>query len=406
MTNQILKEDTFVYIQNVLKKSNQNRLLTKILSCIMQSNPDTVKKYTYHINNNEWFVYDGETFKITLNLAHTYHCFFNKLSGFNLRFGTTLDQDPELCELGPEIADIEIVTGSCPKVNSENCRWCYKNNTSAPGKIMTLDEFKTVIESFPKNLSQVALGITGVKSNPYLEDILLYLKSQGIIGNLTLTGADMDDRLCNILASNCGAVAVSCYDKAKDLCYKTIKKLHDVAIKKYGRHMSVNMHIVIADFSIQHVMDVLSDIKSRKVDGLKSVVMLHAKPVGRAKNLDCSLSEENLTKVIQYCLDNDISFGFDSCNGYNVQKILDKLRHSELCSVIEPCESGRLSIYVNVDGKITPCSFVEHTFEKDAIDLLKGNIKVNEIWTTNSMLNSFRNCSKCSKSCPIFKLDC
>ena len=108
------------------------------------------------------------------------------------------------------------------------------------------------------------------------------------------------------------------------------------------------MHIVIADFSMNHIMDVLNDIKIGNVPGLKSVVMLHAKPVGRAAKLDCSLSKENLTKVIKFCIENNISFGFDSCNGHNVQDILVEMGHSELCSSIEPCESARESRFTSM----------------------------------------------------------
>lgn len=382
------------------------KLAASISLAILQSSPEKVKKYEYDVEEKKWIVYHGDTFKLTFCEDHSYNCFFNKLNGHNVRFGKTVDEDPEYCSLGPEIADIEIVTGSCPKVNSENCRWCYKNNTSAPGKVMTLEDFQEVISRFPINLTQVALGITGVKSNPYLKDILIYLKKLGIIGNLTLTGADLDDEMADVLCEYCGACAVSCYDKAKELCYSTIKRLHDNAKKKFNRDMHLNMHIVIADFSMNHIMDVLNDIKDEKVPGLRSVVMLHAKPVGRAKNLDCNLSKENLTKVIKFCLDNKISFGFDSCNGHNVQDILIEMGKPELCSSIEPCESGRMSIYVNVEGKITPCSFVEHVYENSAIDLLNSNITIKDVWMTDKMLNTFRNCTKCSKSCPIYSLDC
>ena len=368
------------------------------------------KKYEYAIEvegkKQDWLVVDTTTHKFVLNRDGSYAQFFNKTTGFNARMGRTVDDDPSWCPLGPEIADIEIVTGSCPKVNSENCRWCYKNNTSAAGKVMTLEQFKKVVGSFPKNLSQIALGITGVKSNPYLKDILAWLREVGIVGNLTLTGADLDDEMTDVLCEYCGACAVSCYDKAKDLCYNTIKNLHDTAREKFKRNMSVNMHIVIADFSMPHIMDVLNDIKDGKVPGLKSVVMLHAKPVGRAKNLDCSLSKENLTKVITFCLDNNISFGFDSCNGYNVQDILVEMGKAHLCGSIEPCESARCSLYCNVEGEITPCSFVEHVFEDSAIDLLNNDIKLEEVWASNKMLNGFRNCSRCSTSCPIYALDC
>ena len=166
------------------------------------------------------------------------------------------------------------------------------------------------------------------------------------------------------------------------------------------------MHIVIADFSIVHVLDVLDDIRNGKVPGLKSVVMLHAKPVGRAEKLDCSLSKANLEKVIRFCLDNHISFGFDSCNGHNVQDILTEMGRSELCNSIEPCESASASIYCNVEGKVTPCSFVEHVYEKDAIDLLNSTESISDVWMKNKMLNGFRNCSKCSRSCPVYDLDC
>lgn len=404
--NTILKEKNFKYIPDALLKAKKMRYFTKVMASIVQSRPDDVIREFYKADGDTWVVYHGPTFKMTMNESHTYHCFFSKLDGFNLRFGKTVDDDPEYCGLGPEIADIEIVTGSCPKVNSENCRWCYKNNTSAPGKVMSFEQFKKVVESFPINLTQVALGITGVKSNPYLKDILVWLREQGIIGNLTLTGADLNDEITDVLCEYCGACAVSCYDKAKDLCYSTIKRLHDNAKEKFNRDMHLNMHIVIADFSMDHIMDVLNDIKNGKVPGLKSVVMLHAKPVGRAKNLDCSLSKENLTKVIKFCLDNNISFGFDSCNGHNVQDILMEIGKPEFCSSIEPCESGRMSIYVNVEGKITPCSFVEHVYENSAIDLLNSDVMVKDVWMTDKMLNAFRNCTKCSKSCPIYSLDC
>lgn len=404
--NTILTEKNFKYIPDTLLKAKEIRYFTKVMATIVQSRPDDIIRKFYKADGDTWVVYHGPTFKMTMNESHTYHCFFSKLDGFNLRFGKTIDDDPEYCGLGPEIADIEIVTGSCPKVNSENCRWCYKNNTSAPGKVMTLEDFQEVISRFPINLTQVALGITGVKSNPYLKDILIYLRKLGIIGNLTLTGADLDDEMADVLCEYCGACAVSCYDKAKELCYSTIKRLHNNAKEKFNRDMHLNMHIVIADFSMDHIMDVLNDIKNGKVPGLKSVVMLHAKPVGRAKNLDCSLSKENLAKVIKFCLDNNISFGFDSCNGHNVQDILMEMGKPELCSSIEPCESGRMSIYVNVEGKITPCSFVEHVYENSAIDLLNSDAIVKDVWMTDKMLNTFRNCTKCSKSCPIYSLDC
>lgn len=411
MSTNAVPDDELLWMSKKLASYSKDLQLgrayaAKLLASVLKSQSQALDVHQYDVNGKKWTVVCGGSFKMTWCSDRSYNCFFCKDDGFNIRFGKEVDEDVDFCELGPEIADIEVVTGSCPKVSSENCRWCYKNNTSAPGKVMTLSQFKEVISAFPKNLAQVALGITGVKSNPYLGDMLLWLKSQGIVGNLTLTGADLDDKMADALCQSCGACAVSCYDKAKELCYSTIKRLHDNAKSKFNRDMHLNMHIVIADFSMSHVMDVLNDIKCGKVPGLRSVVMLHAKPVGRAKGLDCSLSKANLAEVVKFCLSNGISFGFDSCNGHNVQDVLAEMGRSDLCSSIEPCESARLSIYCSVDGKVTPCSFVEHVYENSAIGLLGTGTQVQDVWCTDKMLESFRNCTKCSKSCPVYKLDC
>ncbi len=372
--NEAWSKNLVKYLKNDFTKFNLQHMLIEIIPTLNMSRKYNVDVHSYEVDGIKWVVADGKHFKYTFADDNSYHDFFNKESGFNARWGKNLEDDPEMCKLGPEIADIEIVTGSCPKINSENCRWCYKNNTSALGKTMSLDDFKKIIMSFPKNLTQVALGITGVRSNPNLPSMLKWLRENGIVGNLTLTGADLDDEMADVLCEYCGACAVSCYDKAKELCYSTIKKISERAKNKFLRNMSVNMHIVIADFSMNHVMDVLHDIKDGKVQGLKSVVMLHAKPVGRAKSIDCSLSKKNLTIVVKYCLENNISFGFDSCNGHNVQEILSELGKSNLCDSIESCESSRMSIYVAVDGKMTPCSFVEHVYEESAIDMLDMDV--------------------------------
>lgn len=363
--------------------------------------------YQYRAAGHVWIVVDASRYKIVWNDDRSYNSFFCKDDGFNIRFGKEVDIDPEMCALGPEIADIEIAVGGCPKINGiDDCRWCYKDSSSTVGKAMDLDSFKKIIAKFPKNLSKVALGITGVKSNPWLKDILAYLKSIGIASDLTLTGADLDDEMAEALCKHCVACAVNCYDKAKELCYKTIEKLHSTAIEKFGRNMAVDMHVVLADFSIDHAMTVLDDIRAGKVPGLTTIVFLHAKPVGRAKNLDCSLSKDNLRKVVDFCLNNKISFGFDCCNGHNVEDLLVEMGKQDCGLSIEHCESARMSIHVNVDGKMMPCRFVESIYADSAIDLLNTAADVQDFWTSSIMLNSFRDSKRCSKSCPAYQLDC
>lgn len=170
--NETWSKNLVKYLRNDFTKFNLQHMLIEIIPIVNVSRKYNVDVHSYEVDGIKWVVADGKHFKYTFADDDSYHDFFNKESGFNARWGKNLEDDPEMCKLGPEIADIEIVTGSCPKINSENCRWCYKNNTSALGKTMSLDDFKKIIMSFPKNLTQVALGITGVRSNPNLPSML------------------------------------------------------------------------------------------------------------------------------------------------------------------------------------------------------------------------------------------
>lgn len=408
--NYILTEPNFNYIPKLLaevgKTDNSLKLMFfKVFCCISASKPDDIIKKEYTVNSKKWIVYHGPTFKMTLNEDHTYHCFFNKLNGFNLRFGKTIEDDPTYCELGPEILDLEVsVNGCVPVPGSTNCRYCYKNNTNAKPTNMTFETFADIIHTFPINLSQIAFGITGLQTNPDLPKMFEYCRKIGIIPNVTTVGADMNDEMKDMLCKYAGAVAVSCYTGAKELCYKTIKELHDYAKEKYDRDLHVNMHIVVSKDNMAHLKDVLADIAAKKVDGLKSVVLLRIKPKGRASKMDCTLSHAEYKDLVTYCLNNNISFGFDSCSATPVIDVLNEIGKPELCKCCEPCESSKLSSYINVKGEYWSCSFAEGTDFIKPINVLDYK-HVYDWWNSNEVVK-VRFCKNpACKSCPIYNLD-
>ena len=376
----------------------------KIMLCAIESK-NSIAIYHYNVLNKKWHVLDGKTFKVTWCEDHHYNCFFDKKDGFNIRFGKEVDEDVEVCELGPEILDLEISQNGCvPVPGSTNCKYCYKNNTNATPTNMSFETFKKIVDSFPKNLSQIAFGITGLKTNPDMPKMFKYCRDVGIIPNVTTVGADMDDEILNVLCEYCGAVAVSCYTGAKELCYKTIKMIHDRAKEKFHRDMSVNMHIVVSKDNMTHLKDVLKDIAENKVDGLKSVVLLRIKPKGRAAKMDCVVPYSIYEELVTYCLDNKISFGFDSCSATPVIEVLKKIGRSELCSSAEPCESSRLSGYISVDGKYWSCSFAEGTNFIKPINVLDYKSSID--WWNSNEVKEVRFCKNpACKSCPIYDLD-
>ena len=378
---------------------------TKMLASIIKSKNNTLDATEYEVEGHKWIVVCGQTFKMTWNDDRSYNCFFCKEDGFNVRFGKEVDDDVEYCELGPEILDLEVsVNGCVPVPGSTNCKYCYKNNTNAKPTNMSFETFKQIVDSFPKNLSQIAFGITGLKTNPDMPKMFQYCRDIGIIPNVTTVGADMDNEVLDVLCEKCGAVAVSCYTGAKELCYKTIKLIHDRAKEKFNRDLHVNIHIIVSEDNMPHLRDVLKDIANKKVDGLKSVVLLRIKPKGRASHMNCHVSKDIYKELVTFCLDNNISFGFDSCSATPVMEVLKDIGKPEYCSSCEPCESSKLSSYINVHGEYWSCSFAEGTSFIKPINVLKYDCVID--WWNNDEVKKVRFCKNpACKSCPIYNLD-
>lgn len=401
----ITKNRFFAY--PLLKLAVGTSLYSHVRNDIMKSNLKDIKEHIYrNVDNDTWHVFEGSTFKLTVNESHTYNCFFSKISGLNIRFGKNLKDDPQYCGLGPEILDLEVsVNGCTPVKGSCNCKYCYKNNNNSTPTNMTFETFKLIMSKFPKNLSQIAFGITGLNTNPDLIKMLEYSVDNGIIPNLTTVGADMTDKIKDALCKNCGAVAVSCYPGAKELCYSTINDLKQYAEKVYKKDMHINMHIVVSEDNAKHIFEVLDDIASKKVKGLRSIVFLRIKPKGRAEKLNCKISPELYEKIIKFCIKNNISFGFDSCSAKSVMKVLSNIGMEHLCNNCESCESSSLSSYINVNGEYCSCSFVE-----GRLDVIKP-LKVldyntfSDLWNSESVVNIRNVTAKCEESCPWYKLD-
>ncbi|MBP5784159.1 MAG: hypothetical protein J6W16_01065, partial [Methanobrevibacter sp.] len=146
------------------------------------------------------------------------------------------------------------------------------------------------------------------------------------------------------------------------------------------------------------------DIADKKVDGLKSVVLLRIKPKGRAEKMDCVVPMDIYRELVTYCIDNKISFGFDSCSATPVMEVLKEIGKPELCSSAEPCESSKLSSYINVNGEYWSCSFAENTDFIKPINVLDHKSTIN--WWNSDEVKRVRFCENpACKSCPIYRLD-
>jgi len=254
---------------------------------------------------------------------------------------------------------------------------------------MTLDTFKAIIGKMPTSLTQVALGITGMQANPDLLPIMRHCRSMGIVPNFTLAGSDLTKELAIESARLAGAVAVSARKGTKDLCYETVRLYNALGLKQ------VNIHVMLSAETEDFANEVIHDFQhDERLKNLNAVVFLGVKPKGRAKDKFHPLPQSGYDKLVSYCLENGIRFGFDSCSASRFERAVDKAEVSDAFKKAmklrsESCESDLFSCYINVKGEFWHCSFSEHEPTFASVDVLKAKDFVRDVWYAPEV-NAFR----------------
>lgn len=341
---------------------------------------------------------DGELLKFLESKDYNYG--FNYNTGYFERWGKTIEDDPDWSPFGPEIMDIEISEGEgC----SQSCPFCYKNNSKGNKAInMSLKTFEKIFKTFPKSVTQIAFGITSVASHPELFDIFQHCRNYRIVPNVTINGSDpVTDFQIGKLSILCGAVAVSVVYPNQEKAYDLIDRLTMAGIKQ------INIHCVISNQTIDNAYEVCKSIKNDvRLSKLNAIVFLGLKPKARGQSFDV-LPTEEYGKLVNYCLDNNVSFGFDSCSSPKFDKSLemsslDENTRKKLTSFSERCESGLFSAYIDVSGKYWHCSFGENRDDAYGIDVTQVNDFLKEVWLSEPM-NEWRNkLFKLNRECPLY----
>jgi MoaA/NifB/PqqE/SkfB family radical SAM enzyme len=321
---------------------------------------------------------DAEGYKSFRSPAYNYH--FNKGNGLFVRWGETIEDDPQWSPYGPEIADIEISTGDC----SSGCPWCYKSNGSEAGKHMTLSTLEYVLDSLPNTITQVALGITDADANPDFVAMLEACRERGIVPNYTTSGFGLTPEIEAATARLCGAVAVSVYPHNREVAWDTVRRLVGLGMEQ------VNVHLLYYDANKAFVQSVLRE--AADVDGLNAVVLLGLKPKGGAEGWK-PMGQQAFSELVD---GTDVRIGFDSCSAPKFEQWAAERGRHDLLKFSEPCESTLFSIYINVDGKALPCSFAEGCEEP---------IEIESAWTS-PQFESFRNrLWDNQRRCPLYNLN-
>lgn len=313
--------------------------------------------------------------------SKTYNWVFNPNNGFFVRWGKTLDDDPEFSPIGPEILDIEVST-ICHKA----CSWCYKSNT-AKGKNMSFDTFKEILDKIPDNLTQVAFGVGDIDANPDLWKMMDYCREKNVVPNITINGEGIDSEIASRL-SVCGAIAVSHYDNEK--CFNTINLLKDAGCKQ------INIHKLLSNETFLNTLSLLSDYRLGILPKVNSIVLLSLKPIGN-RNTMTQIDYNNFKVIVEYGMKHNIPLGFDSCSANNFLKVVEGSPSYPIYETLaEPCESTLFSMYVNVEGKAFPCSFTEFG---EGLEITNN---FEDVWFSDLFKDFRKKLFLCKRSCPVY----
>lgn len=331
--------------------------------------------------------------------SEDYNYNFNKENGMFVRWGKEINDDPDYCEFGPEILDIEVTT-SCRGPAGKPCSFCYKSNGPS-GENMSFETFKKILDKMPRTLNQCAFGADAqCESNPDIWKMMDYCrnnKRNPIVPNITV--ADITDETADKLAKHCGAVAVSRYED-KNICYDSVERL-----TKRGMEQ-VNIHMMISKETFDQAKETLIDYyKDRRLKDLNAIILLSLKTKGRGKHHN-PLTNEQFKDLVDYAIDNNIPLGFDSCSAPKfINSIQDREGKNKYLTCVEPCESTCFSSYVGVDGKFYPCSFCENEGEwTEGLDVTNCENFVKDIWNNTKTL-AFRNKLLANdRNCPVFEV--
>lgn len=329
----------------------------------------------------------------------SYNYDFDDVTGKFSRWGETEADDPQYSPIGPELIDIEVST-ICHGINGKPCPHCYKSNTGI-GENMSLETFKTIFHKLPKSILQIAFGLGDLTANSELLEIFWYCRDHGVIPNVTINGWGLTDEWAFKLAEVCGAVAVSRYDD-KNICYDAVEKLTNAGLKQ------VNIHQLVAEETYENCMETIRDIGTdSRLKDLNAIVFLSLKKKGRGEGFT-RMSQEKFNSIVSYCLDNWLRFGFDSCSSEKFLSFLN--RHpkydptkDQLKQNVEPCESTLFSMYVDVKGRIWPCSFCEGFIPLGGRYVTTSKDFLSDIWYGN--FKTFRHLlTENCRSCPLYEV--
>lgn len=259
-----------------------------------------------------------------------------------------------------------------------DCAICLRRRLKRPNRFLSFDGFKRILRRalFPY------VGLHGWGEpllNPHIFEMVHYARAKGVITNLTTNGTLIRDRMEEIFGSGLKEIAFGVYDI--DLLSSILPDIADFVGEKKKRGLQDPK--IYFDITIyQKNRDQIPTLTRLASDiGIDAVILHRLFNLygidSQAKCLSVE-DEKDLFKEIKKI-----------ARSLNIELYLPK-KHS--C----PCLIVKRSIFVTVDGKVTPCTYLPEEHIGDAFqESVKNIVKSSRYRDFVRKMRHHPICSKC-----------
>jgi len=253
-----------------------------------------------------------------------------------------------------------------------------RRNLKRPVSFLSVDNFKKILDS--GNFRYVGLHGWGESLlNKQLFEMVEYAESKGVFTNLTTNGTLLQENIDNVLNSGLREIAFGVYDN--ELLSKVmpqIEKLIQEKRKQNFKRPKTYLDITVYDGNLEQIPELVKLAPELGIDA----VILH-----RLFNI------HKVDPSVKYISEGEEEYLFAelrrSASSFTAELHLPP-KHSY------PCRIVKRSIFVTVEGKVTPCTYLPDLQLGDALEQGISNVMHSDAYT--AFVKNMRNhpiCSEC-----------
>lgn len=259
-----------------------------------------------------------------------------------------------------------------------DCKICMRRNFQRPVRFLPLDEFTKILAS--GNFGYVGLHGWGEPLlNQQLFDMVEYAESKGVSTNLTTNATLLEDNMDGILKSGLREIAFGVYEK--ELFTKVIPQIERLIQEKGRRNFDrpkTYLDITIYKDNLEQITELVGLAPELGIDA----VILHR--LFNVYGVDPS------AKYITAEEERELFARLRRLAGSLKLELYLPHKHSY------PCRIVNRSIFVTVEGKVSPCTYLPDVYLGDAME--QGVDKVMQSRVYKDFIKNMKNhpiCSRC-----------